>query len=151
MGPLQLSFAPLAQTSGYATGWEEVLLDVLQAIRSFLCLVTNETPHERLFCFSRKAMMDTSLPSWLLNPGPVLLRFVRNKSDPCAILYSCLKQIKSILWFGMLIAEKVPFIRQIWFRRTSLPRQRLTPRWCLWDDWLEYGAPDRYGECAGTL
>jgi len=89
VGPLQLSFAPLAQTSGYATGWEEVLLDVLQAIRSFLCLVTNETPHERLFCFSRKAMMDTSLPSWLLNPGPVLLRFVRNKNDPCAILYSC--------------------------------------------------------------
>jgi len=76
--------------------WVVQQLDI-RMIRSFLCLVTNETLHVRLFCFSRKAMMDTSLPSWLWNPGPVLLHFVRNKNDPCAILYSSLKQIKSIL------------------------------------------------------
>ena len=62
---------------------ESVLLEALHAIRSLVCLATNETPHERLFCFSRKAMSGAALPSWLLSPGTVLLRhFVRNKGEP---------------------------------------------------------------------
>ena len=63
--------------------YEVVLPQALHAIRSLLCLATNETPHERLFAFPRRASTGTSMPSWLLNEGPVLLRrFVRSKNDP---------------------------------------------------------------------
>ena len=64
--------------------WEHVLGRALHSIRSLLCTATNQTPHERLFAFSRKSSNGYSLPSWLSSPGPVLLRkFVRrSKSDP---------------------------------------------------------------------
>ena len=63
--------------------WEVVLAEALHAVRSLVCLSTNETPHERMFRFSRKALNGTALPSWLLTPGTVLLRrHVRNKGDP---------------------------------------------------------------------
>jgi len=63
--------------------WESILLQALHAIRSLVCLATNETSHERLFRFSRKAMFGAALPSWMLSPGIVLLRrFVRNKGAP---------------------------------------------------------------------
>jgi len=62
--------------------WESVLLEALHAILSLVCLSTNETPHEGLFRFSRKAMFSAALPSLLLSPGTVLLRrFVRNKGE----------------------------------------------------------------------
>jgi len=58
------------------------LPEALLAVRSLVCLATIEMPHERLFQFSRRAITGTSLPSWLLTPGPVLLRrFVRRKDD----------------------------------------------------------------------
>ena len=48
-----------------------------------MCLATNETPHERMFKFPRRAMTGTAMPSWLLSQGHVLLRrFVRNKDEP---------------------------------------------------------------------
>jgi hypothetical protein len=52
--------------------------------RSLLSTSTNTTPHERFFNFQRRSSLGTSLPSWLQNPGPVLLRrFVRtSKNDP---------------------------------------------------------------------
>ena len=64
--------------------WEKVLPDALHSIRSLLCTATSETPHERLFQFPRKSLNGTSLPKWLSNPGPVLLRRHdrRFKSDP---------------------------------------------------------------------
>lgn len=63
--------------------WTDVLYEALQAIRSLVCLSTNQTPHERMFRFERRAINGTSLPSWLISQGPVLLRrFVRTKSDP---------------------------------------------------------------------
>lgn len=64
--------------------WEKVLPKVLHAQRSLLCTATNATPHDRLFNFPRRSGLGASLPSWLLNPGPVLLRkFQRqNKSEP---------------------------------------------------------------------
>ena len=62
--------------------WVEALPQALHSIRSLLCTATNATPHERFFNFPRKSMLGKSVPSWLLTPGPVLLRkFVRNKSD----------------------------------------------------------------------
>jgi len=62
--------------------WEGVLPEALHAVRSLVCLSTNETPHERFFRFPGRAMFGTALPSWLLSPGTVLLRrFVRNKSE----------------------------------------------------------------------
>ena len=54
--------------------WETVLTDVLHSLRSLLCTATNETPHERLFRYNRKATNGTSLPSWLVNSDRVLLQ-----------------------------------------------------------------------------
>ena len=63
--------------------WKEVLAEVFNAVRSLVCLSTNETPHERLFRFSSRSMNGMALPSWLLTPGTVLLRrHVRRKGDP---------------------------------------------------------------------
>ncbi|XP_078493837.1 LOW QUALITY PROTEIN: uncharacterized protein LOC144749298 [Ciona intestinalis] len=63
--------------------WEDVLCEALHAIRSVLCTATNETPHERFFRFSRRALTGTSMPTWLLNGNEVMLRrFVRNKGEP---------------------------------------------------------------------
>jgi len=69
------------------TKWEEVLPIALHAIRSLLCTATNETPHERMFKHRRKSGgfgATKALPTWLSNPGTVLLRnFVRkNKNEP---------------------------------------------------------------------
>ena len=62
--------------------WEDVLPESLHAIRSLVCLATNETPHDRMFKFNRRYMTDVSMPAWLLKEGPVYLRkFIRNKSD----------------------------------------------------------------------
>ena len=65
--------------------WPQVLPDALNAIRSLLCTATNSTPHERMFSFQRRSVSGCSLPSWLLQPGEVLLkRFGRNsKYEPC--------------------------------------------------------------------
>lgn len=64
--------------------WQEVLQDALHSIRSLLSTATNVTPHERFFSFPRKSATGCSVPSWLCNPGPALLkRHVRlHKTDP---------------------------------------------------------------------
>ena len=64
--------------------WESVLQTVLHSQRSLLCTSTNCTPHERFFAFQRRNSNGDSLPSWLMKPGPVLLRrFVRShKNEP---------------------------------------------------------------------
>ena len=63
--------------------WEVVLPEALHAVRSLLCTATNSTPHERFLGFERRSMFGRALPSWLIQPGPVLLRrFVRNKNNP---------------------------------------------------------------------
>ena len=64
--------------------WESVLAESLHAIRSLLCTSTNQTPHERLFKFQRRAATGISMPSWLMIPGPVYLRrYAKNsKYDP---------------------------------------------------------------------
>ena len=63
--------------------WEALLPEALHAVQSLVCLSTNETPHKRFLRFPRKAMTGSALPSWLLHPGPVLLRrHIHNKGDP---------------------------------------------------------------------
>ena len=63
--------------------WESVLPDALHSIKSLLSTVTNSTPHERFFNFKRRSSFGTSLPTWLTNRGPSLLRcFARNKYNP---------------------------------------------------------------------
>ena len=66
------------------THWEEVLPQALHSIRSLLCTATNETPHERFFTFNRKSGSGTSLPTWLLKPGLVLMKknVRQSKYDP---------------------------------------------------------------------
>lgn len=67
-----------------ARHWEEVLDIALHSIRSLLCTATNMTPHERMFMHPIRSFNGTSMPTWLANNGPVLMkRFVRNsKYDP---------------------------------------------------------------------
>lgn len=64
--------------------WEEVLPQALHSIRSLLCTATNATPHERMFNHPRRSYNGCSLPTWLIQPGPVLLKnHVRtSKYDP---------------------------------------------------------------------
>ena len=64
--------------------WQVVLPDVLHSIRSLLCTATNETPHERFFTFPRRSSSGASIPTWMAEPGAVLLkRHVRpTKADP---------------------------------------------------------------------
>ena len=65
------------------SSWETALPQSLHAVRSLLCTSTNATPHERFLKFNRRSMLGRSLPSWLLQPGPALLRrFTRNKGEP---------------------------------------------------------------------
>ena len=67
----------------FSEAWENVLQDALHSTRSLLCTSTNSTPQDQFFQFHRRSMLGKSIPSWLLNPGPVFLRnFVRNKGDP---------------------------------------------------------------------
>ena len=54
--------------------WEQALPIALHSIRSLLCTSTNATPHERMFQHSRRSPNGESLPTWLLNPGPVLIK-----------------------------------------------------------------------------
>lgn len=64
--------------------WEKMLPVALHSIRSLLCTATNETPHERFLSFTRRSVNGQSTPTWLLTPGPVLMRkHVRNsKYEP---------------------------------------------------------------------
>ena len=64
--------------------WEKVLSKALHSVRSLLCTSSNATPHERFFNFQRRTGLGTSLPSWLTEPGPVLLRNNQRakKTDP---------------------------------------------------------------------
>ena len=68
--------------------WELVLPDAFHAVRTLLCTATDASPHVRFFPFFRRSMLGRSLPSWMITPGTVLLKFVRNKSDPlCEEVY----------------------------------------------------------------
>ena len=64
--------------------WEVVLPDALHSIRSLLCRSINATPHERMLNYAQGSSLGESIPTWLRNPGPVMLRrFVRNsKYEP---------------------------------------------------------------------
>ena len=62
------------------SAWPDVLPEALHAIRSLLCTATNATPHERMFTFERRSASGSSLPSWLLQPGDVLIKRFGSKS-----------------------------------------------------------------------
>ena len=63
--------------------WESKLPNALHSVRSLLCTAANATPHERFLGLKRLSMVDFTLPNWLIQLGPELLRrFVRNKHDP---------------------------------------------------------------------
>ena len=64
--------------------WESVLQRALHAIRSLLCTATNETPHERFFMHLRRSTKGSTMPSWLLQPGKILMKknVRRHKDDP---------------------------------------------------------------------
>ena len=67
--------------------WEIRLPDALHSIRSLINTTTNETPHERLFNYQRKSTSGSSIPSWLSNPGKVLLKkFVQNSKYDQSVL-----------------------------------------------------------------
>ena len=67
------------------SNWESMLPTALHSIRSLLNTTTNCTPHERFFNYQRRpgSIGRKVLPSWLINPGPVLLKNFEksNKND----------------------------------------------------------------------
>jgi len=54
--------------------WEQMLPDALHSIRSLISTATMQTPHERFFTFQRRSSTGHAVPSWLCQPGPVLLK-----------------------------------------------------------------------------
>ena len=54
--------------------WQDILPDVLHLLHSLLCTATNSSPHERLLKYSRRSSVGRYVPSWLITPGPVLLK-----------------------------------------------------------------------------
>ena len=76
------------------THWQFVLDDALHLIRSLLCTATNCTPHERLFNYQRRSTNKTSIPTWLLIPGPVLLKR-HNRSNKLDALVQEVKLIEA--------------------------------------------------------
>lgn len=54
--------------------WEQVLPFALHSIRSLLCTATNATPHELFFRHTRRTVNGESMPTWLLESGPILMR-----------------------------------------------------------------------------
>ncbi|XP_047137877.1 uncharacterized protein LOC124814332 [Hydra vulgaris] len=56
------------------SSWKRVLPDALHATRSLLCTSTNCSPHERFFNFQKRSSSGSLIPSWLVNPGPVLIK-----------------------------------------------------------------------------
>lgn len=68
------------------SSWEIMLPEALHSIRSLLSTSTNTTPHERFFGFERRSPCGDSLPSWLMAPGPVMLRrFVRTSKNDALV------------------------------------------------------------------
>ena len=67
------------------TQWESMIPVAMHSIRSLLCTATNQTPHERFFNFARRSVNGQSTPSWLLIPGPMLMKkhVKESKYDPC--------------------------------------------------------------------
>ena len=64
------------------SAWDRVVDGALHSLRSLVNTTMGETPHERLFAYRRKTTSGTSLPSWLSQPGPVLLKkHVRRKDE----------------------------------------------------------------------
>ena len=62
--------------------WEVVVPNALDSIRSLLCTATGESPHSRFLTFTRRSSHGKSLPKWMSEPGPVLLRkFVRTSKN----------------------------------------------------------------------
>ena len=64
--------------------WQDVTLDALHSLWSLLYTAANCTPYERFFKFERQSSIGGSMPTWLLTPGPVLLKrhVCTSKSDP---------------------------------------------------------------------
>lgn len=56
------------------SNWESAIPVALHSIRSLLCTGTNTTPHERMFNHPRRSINGQSMPTWLLSPGPVLMK-----------------------------------------------------------------------------
>ena len=58
----------------------------IHSIRSLINTITNETPHERMFNYQRKSVTAHSVPSWLSEPGKVLLKQAdKNSNKPDVI------------------------------------------------------------------
>ncbi|XP_065653098.1 uncharacterized protein LOC136080408 [Hydra vulgaris] len=53
--------------------WKRDLTDALHATRSLLSTSSNCSPHERLFNFQQRSSSRSSIPSWLVNPGPLMV------------------------------------------------------------------------------
>lgn len=118
----------LRSKSEQISNWEHVLHVALHCIRSLLCVSTNETPHERMFFHPRRSPNGEALPSWLMSPGPVLMkRNVRfSKYEPSVDEVELLEANPSY-----------SFVRLPDGRETTVSNKQLAPRPALEDDEYE--------------
>ena len=76
---------------------ESVLLDVSHSQQLLLFTKTNATLHENFLNFNQKSCCGISLPNWLINPGPVLLRnFVKTHKNDDFVPRVELTEVKSL-------------------------------------------------------
>ena len=86
---------------------ETVFPQSLHAVRSLLCTTTNTTPQKCFLNFHCRSILGCSLPNWLLQTEPVLLRcFVQTKNQP---LVDVVEQIEANPNFAII---KFPDIRE---------------------------------------
>ena len=71
-----------------------MLPTALHSIRSLLSTSTKCTPHDRMFNYQRRpdSIGSKILPSWLINPGPALLR----KFEKSNKYYELVKRVESL-------------------------------------------------------
>ena len=91
----------LAVANRKSPDWESLLPKALYAISTLLCTVTNATPHERFFSFPRRSSASNSLPSWLVQPGTVLLK-LRVRPSKHDTLVSELELIEANLQYALV-------------------------------------------------
>ena len=63
------------RTRGLKTSqWEMAIPEFLHGLWSLVRTATSEFSHDRFFKFTHRSMFDTTVPTWMSEPGPVYVR-----------------------------------------------------------------------------
>ena len=98
--------------------WETVLPETLHAVRSLVCLSTNETPHERFLRFPRKAMTGSG---YCIRAPSFSAAMFETRATPCATRLTSWRVIRHIPWYVLMMARSAQFLRLTWRLFPGLP------------------------------